>query len=155
MKKNVVKLNESQLRKVVAESVKKVLKEGYQIPNNVDFTQKGNTGGILPYIMEILKEFRAFSEKMLKINDSVEEYASLSNVEGNTFKGGVGNDHKIDEYYYNLYYDMFEKFDNALDSIWENILQPVETEIEKSVNNWGENYFNEKGLYKDFYDGKF
>ena len=29
MKKNIIKLNESQLRKIVAESVKKVLKEGY------------------------------------------------------------------------------------------------------------------------------
>lgn len=29
MKKNVVKINESTLRKIVAESVKKVLKEGY------------------------------------------------------------------------------------------------------------------------------
>lgn len=28
-KKNIIKLNESQLRKIVAESVKKVLKEGY------------------------------------------------------------------------------------------------------------------------------
>lgn len=36
MKKNVVKINENTLRQIVAESVKKVLKEGY--PN----TEEGN-----------------------------------------------------------------------------------------------------------------
>lgn len=46
MKKNVVKLNESQLKKIVAESVKKVLKEGNEAESEL-FTKICELDGLL------------------------------------------------------------------------------------------------------------
>lgn len=56
--KNTVKLNESQLRKIVAESVKKVLKEGYY---DADFRGPNDTehlaGDILEFILKAEKKY--------------------------------------------------------------------------------------------------
>ena len=53
MKKNVVKINENTLRQIVAESVKKVLKEGYRGPNETEYL----ASDILSFIVQAEKKY--------------------------------------------------------------------------------------------------
>ena len=62
MKKNVIKINESQLKKIVAESVKKVLKEDYADKlinmNDDDFDFESCLEEITTFVENLEKEYR-------------------------------------------------------------------------------------------------
>ena len=71
MKKNTVKLNENTLRKIIAENVKKVLKED-------DFKLSDD-------IINLDIKFRDFTEKIGKITKIDKQYCSYFNLQGKTF----------------------------------------------------------------------
>ena len=92
MKKNIVKLNENTLRKIVAESVKKVLKENQYMPyedtdanrdrikkSAIIFYCKDNFGENYKYVVisEIGKEQEVISE-VSKLSTEIYDYEIVS-----------------------------------------------------------------------------
>ena len=140
MKKNTVKLNEANLKKIVAESVRRVLRE-YSVPDSRDM--KNN--GAIPFIIQELKLFREYCEKRQSLYDKAHQYLDLNDF---------GND-EFEEHYYTLYNNLYENLEAKLDEIWNTILEPTENEIEADVQDWGERRFLEKNTYYgDMYNNK-
>lgn len=75
MKQNVVKLNESQLKKIVAESVKKVLKESTDI-NNSDgdmspeaVARRNYRSGLNPAQLELIRILKCLDESISAMSE--------------------------------------------------------------------------------------
>lgn len=84
MKKNTVKLNESTLRKMVAESVKKVLKEGYYDP---DFRGPNDTDRLAGDILDFIDKNK---EKYQNANQYEAVKQVLDSVTPRTYYGTEG-----------------------------------------------------------------
>ena len=135
--KNVVRLTESKLKAMVAESVRKALKEAYSIPNNIDIYDDKKTG-LIPYILKMASLYRDFLKKIDSLYDSAYAYYDLSDNFNND--SSSKEEQQFKQYFW-------EKFDSMFESVSDKVKEAVnelfylEEEIEESINKHGsENY---------------
>ncbi len=155
--KQTIRLRESELKRMINESVKRVLKEAYAIPKNIDMDNDERTG-LIPYIIKMADLYRDFVDKIDTIYDNAFGYYSMS--------GDFANDslddeeRKFKQYFWQKFDEMFQSVSDKLDEATKELFE-LEREIEDSINQHGVNNYaeydpkyggNPKGAFNDYYN---
>jgi hypothetical protein len=156
MNKKPIEIRESNFRKIVSNAVTRLLKEAYAIPNNIDMNNDERTG-LIPYVVQMAKLYRDFSQQIDKLYDQAYAYYSTSNNFANDSLDD--NERQFKQYFWEKFDTMFQSVSEKMEDA-TNELFALENEIEESINQHGINTEaeydpryggNPKGAYRDYY----
>ena len=139
MEKDIITLNESQVKRTVTEGILEVLKE-IQIPTTTNlFYDKG----ALTFIIDEIKLFLEYDEKREKMIAEREKYFNVNQQKLQT--------DPVAQHYWSQYADLSTKISNTLNQLWDEVIEPVDSEIEKDVNDWGKRRNPDDSSFRGFY----
>lgn len=129
MKKKLIRLTESDLHRIVKESVNRVVKEAYKIDDEIDLSEMKDRGSI-PYIIAVRKALEDCREKVDSIYDRAYQYYDLN--------GGFENSSKkeFEQYYWGMFEKIFDLIHDDLESLAGQanaITDQLSSEIEKTA----------------------
>lgn len=141
MNKKLTKLTESDIHRIVKESVSKVIGEGFDIDtkNNV-YYHKPENQGCMPYVLQLFKIVSKMREEILSLYDKAYQYYDTNDEFRNS------NDKDFQIYYWNLFKDLFEKINSYGDNMASEC-EKAEDEIKNALDKWDDDVFMERGSF--------
>ena len=117
--KKLIRLTESDLHRIVKESVNRVLNEGYNIPKNLDIDDD-NRAGLIPYVLKMTNLCRNFLNEIDSLYDKAYAYYDLSDNFNNDSLDK--EEQQFKQYFWQRFDSMFESVKGKLNEATMNCL---------------------------------